>query len=60
MTRRELLTSKKARWNRHFLHQKCHMPVSCDTLDSSFVRAGRNVPTGNNSYHVPNWNMIIA
>ena len=39
MKRRELLTSKKAPWNRHFLHHKCQTPVEFDTLDSSFVRA---------------------
>jgi hypothetical protein len=37
--RRELSASKKAPWNRHFLHRKCHTPLDCDTLDSSFVRA---------------------
>jgi hypothetical protein len=39
MKRRELSASKKAPWNRHFLHRKCHTPLDCDTLDSSFVRA---------------------
>jgi hypothetical protein len=39
MKRRELLTSKKAPWNRHFLHPNCQTPVEFDTLDSSFVRA---------------------
>jgi hypothetical protein len=39
LKRRELLTSKKAPWNRHFWHPKCHTPVGCDTLDSSFVRS---------------------
>jgi hypothetical protein len=38
MKRRELLTSKKVPWNRHFLPQKCQTPVEFDTLDSSFVR----------------------
>ena len=42
MKRRELLTSKKAPWNRHFLHQNCQTPVEFDTLDSSFVRFSFN------------------
>ena len=39
MNRRELSASKKAPWNRHFLHPNCQTPVEFDTLDSSFVRA---------------------
>src|SRR5216684_3341030 len=38
MKRRELLTSKKAPRNRHFLHHNCQTPFEFDTLDSSFVR----------------------
>ena len=38
MNRRELLASKKAPWNWHFLHSNCQTPVEFDTLDSSFVR----------------------
>jgi hypothetical protein len=32
MKRRELLTSKKAPWNRHFLHHKCQTRLDFDTL----------------------------
>jgi hypothetical protein len=39
MKRRELSASKKAPWNRNFLHPNCQTPVEFDTLDSSFVRA---------------------
>src|SRR5262249_20678614 len=39
LKRRELLTSKKVPWNRHFLHQKCLGSSFPDTFDSSFVRA---------------------
>jgi hypothetical protein len=38
MKRRELLTSKKAPWNRRFWHPNCQTSVEFDTLDSSFVR----------------------
>jgi hypothetical protein len=34
MKRRELLTSKKAPSNQHFLHRKCQTPVEFDTLRS--------------------------
>jgi len=30
--RRELLASKKAPWNRHFLHPNCQTPVEFDTF----------------------------
>ena len=32
MKRRELLASKKAPWNRHFLHPNCQTPVEFDTF----------------------------
>ena len=38
MNRRELLTSKNAPWNRHFLHPNCQTSAEFDTLDLSFVR----------------------
>jgi len=41
MKRRELLTSKKALWIRHFWYPNCQTSVEFDTLDSSFVRANR-------------------
>jgi hypothetical protein len=50
MKRRELLASKKAPWNRHFLHQKCQTPVEFDTLDSSFVRASLDHLVGAGKY----------
>jgi len=34
----QLLTSKKPRENRHFLHHKCQTRFDFDTFDSSFVR----------------------
>jgi hypothetical protein len=36
--RRELLTSKKAPWNRHFLHHKCQTPVGFDSFRSGLFR----------------------